>query len=213
MPHKIRIDEVAIVENGNIVLRQKEFTMAPETTIAGSGKFVRTDAAEKMINDYVNVNEMVWQSLITVKNIITTNKALLENSSVQQLDSVLSSLEHAINILSPENDVVSGTYGKELLQNLLSREGCEGLRYTCCRYENKNSIVFTPVDKDGENKQDQKYFANLINIDETDPKGEIKTRATTRAELKAKQKRGMNLFGFTGDDADSWGKRLLNSND
>jgi hypothetical protein len=212
MASKIRIDEVAVVENNEIVFRQKEFTMAPENSVAGSGKFVRTDAAEKMINEYINVNEMLHAVLITARTIINDNQSLLITST-GQISSVLQNLDEAIDIFSPDNDVVSGTYGKELLQNLLAREGCEGLRYTCCRYEKKNSIVFTPVDKEGENKQDQKYFMNAATIDETDPKGEIKTKATTRSELKSKQKRGMDIMNVTDNNPTSWGKRLLNSRD
>lgn len=211
MPQKIRIDEVAVVENNIIVFRTKEFKMAPETSIAGTGKFVRTDAAEKMINDYVNTNEKVYLTLKAAESLILANRSAFSTHS-QEIETIVSDLKDAIEILSPKNDIVSGTYGKELLQNLLSRENCEGLRYTCCRYEGKNSIVFTPVDSTGENKNDQLFFQGKLLIDDTDPKGEIKGLATSREELQAKRKHGMAEIPETGSGTD-WGKRLLSSKD
>jgi hypothetical protein len=209
MPNSFQVDDVAVVRNNQIVFESTKFSMASDSTVAGSGKFVRTDAAEKMISDYIITNENIYRALIAARDYIENQTINTEESQSLQKQALISQLAQSITILSEENDVVSGTYGKELILNLLSREGCEGLRYTCCRYKNKNSIVFTSIDKDGENKNDISYLTGKTTIDFTDPKGEIKARATTRGKLKIKGKEKSNLIENEPDGSKNWGKLLL----
>jgi hypothetical protein len=209
MPKKIVIDDVVILNS------KQEYQMAPvafelneDNKVSGFGNFVRTDAAEKMINDYIYTNEMIYVAIEEALSILNQ----LPNTE-SRISNCITQLTAAKNVMSPNNDVVSGVYGKELLQTLLSRDGCEGLRYTCCRYKGKNSIVFTSVDKDGENKKDKEYYDKKITIEDTDPKGEIKMMAITRGELVESLKNTTPTLELTefipSVKIPNWGKELL----
>ncbi|MDX1935995.1 MAG: hypothetical protein SFU21_02715 [Flavihumibacter sp.] len=209
MPKKIVIDDVVVLNS------KQEFQMAPvafslneDSKVSGYGNFVRTDAAEKMINDYVYTNEMIYAAIEEALSIL--NQLPVGQSRISNCITLLTA---AKNVMAPTNDVVSGVYGKELLQTLLSRDGCEGLRYTCCRYKGKSSIVFTPVDKDGENKKDKDYYDNKISIEDTDPKGEIKMLEITRGELVESLKNNTPTSEVTeflpSVKVPNWGKELL----
>lgn len=93
--------------------------------------------------------------------------------------------------ISPENDVVSGIYGRDTLMQILEQEGCEGIRYIYCVYPEEkddinskevNSIVLIGVDKDANPVGGKDKYLNY-NINSHPPIYEVKGGRKTRREI------------------------------
>ena len=90
-------------------------------------------------------------------------------------------------------EVVSGIYGRDTLLHILQQEGCEGVMYIYCRFEDKNSIVIFGVDAEGKPVGEE----NTLNKDDGpnpviyEVKGDGKTRAQVLDFIKKREEQGI----------------------
>ena len=186
-----------------------EFDMADNETVAGFGSFVSVEAANVMINDYVTDMDALENCL---KNSVSLFQRLEALSQIpaemkQEIQQVSDELIRTSKFISADQDIVAGIYGRELLMSLLSFPGCEGLRYVCCKYQEKNSIYLYPVNANGVNESHDYYYRVLKSDDpnknmaeivkKVDPGGEVKGNNTCRATVTEEIRKNNN--GVTDD--------------
>lgn len=208
MPKKWRVEDSVTSINAQTKVPQLgtiEFPMADDNDVAGFGKFVSLVAADQMVEDYVDQNDFIEK---TQKSVLDFIQAVIDSGNTSLVPAGLQeNVNKCKEIFDEGNDFVAGTYGKEVLLSLLSRTGCEGLRYVCCRYENRNSIFLYPVGSSGINESHERYYqqkkAGVVIDTEPDPGSEVKGNGTTRQQLKANQKTRNNKAAqelFTNKD-------------
>lgn len=102
--------------------------------VRGFGQPVTREAAKTMAKDYFDQCLAAWEIVKEINSNVAYDKL--------KAHSGFSSLESLIN---PDHQTVSGVFGKEIILQILSQKGCEGIRYVYGKDNGKNTIVLLAV--------------------------------------------------------------------
>lgn len=143
--------------------------------VSGSGMPITMALCRKVIMAYYDRQKKVhnlFRSLL--------NKAMEEEKKLNKEKQKLK--EESKKLLDPDNEIVSGIYGRDTLLHILSQEGCEGIRYVNCIYRGEKSIVLFGVDIEGEPIGGTEKFL-IDNPSENVLIYEVKEESKTMAEI------------------------------
>ncbi|MEW7280306.1 hypothetical protein ABW636_17075 [Aquimarina sp. 2201CG1-2-11] len=108
------------------------FKIPDDTAVSGKGMPITMALCRKIVTDYYLLQKKVFDTFTAIRQ---------RNSDVTISNDILE---------NPNDEVVSGIYGRDTLMHILEQEGCEGIRYVNCIYGGEKSIVLFGVDKNGE---------------------------------------------------------------
>jgi hypothetical protein len=106
--------------------------------VRGFGKPVTREKAKDMAEDYFKSCDAAW-------NII---KEIESNSAYSALKA-LPEFQKLKGLIDPDNQTVSGVFGKEIILQILSMRDCEGLRYIYGKDNGKNTVILIGVGQSG----------------------------------------------------------------
>jgi hypothetical protein len=163
---KYVISGKALDKEGNIVDKKLEFSSSvPEDSVSGMGLPITKAVAKKLIRDYTLAQQRLFNYL-------------------NQNEKISPDLKELAKLVDPNNQVISGIYGKQAIMHILNSPKCEGIRYTLCRYNDEASIILQGVNADGKplSADNTKLFSG--DDDNDDPQYEIKGSGLTISEIE-----------------------------
>ncbi len=104
--------------------------------VCGFGQPISPALVNDIAGSYFTKSERAWDLLEDVVNgKIQSIAELIQHSSFSDLR----------ELLNPENQIVSGVFGKEIILDIIGRKDCEGIRYIIGEMEGKMTVVLLGV--------------------------------------------------------------------
>jgi len=121
------------------VAKDIKFKIQTNNEVHGYGRPITMKLCRYIIGEYYKLQQSISKTI----------------QSIKSSDPLVNELKIKVD---PENEIVSGIYGRDTLMHILEQKGCEGIQYVNCIYNNEKSIVLFGVDGDGHPIGDEKSF-------------------------------------------------------